>query len=155
MVGEAACLRGEVGIPRGRCVAVAGSACVACSSCDGRDEILLELAGDRLQELAHRLGAEIAAVGHGPLVILLGEDRADEPQQRAPHREDPDDMCAPLDLLVEPLQRVGGVQAGAMRLREVQVREHVLRGLLEARDRLGEPARRPSTTRRSCATALA
>ena len=50
-------------------------------SCGWRDEILLELAGDRLQELPHRLRAEVAMVGHGPLVVLLGEDRADESQQ--------------------------------------------------------------------------
>ena len=78
-------------------------------SCDGRDEILLELAGDRLQELPHRLRAEVAMVGHGPLGVLLGEDRADESQQGPTRGEDPHDVRAALDLLVEPLERIDGV----------------------------------------------
>src|SRR5207247_2170210 len=79
------------------------------------NEILLELAGDRLQELPHRLRAEVATVGHGPLVVLLGEDRADESQRGPARGEDPDDVRAALDLLVEPLQRIGGVKPGAVR----------------------------------------
>jgi hypothetical protein len=39
----------------------------------------------------------------GPLVVLLGEDGTDEPDNGVAVREDADDVGAPADLLVEPL----------------------------------------------------
>jgi hypothetical protein len=44
-----------------------------------------------------------------PLVTLLEQQRANEPRDRGFVGEDPDDVRAPLDLGVEPLQRVGRV----------------------------------------------
>ena len=39
-------------------------------------------------------------------VILLGEERADEPDHGGVVGEDPDDVGAAADLLIDPLQRV-------------------------------------------------
>lgn len=47
------------------------------------------------------------AVGDLPLVVLLGEDRTDQADDRRAVREDADDVGAPAQLAVEPLLRVG------------------------------------------------
>ena len=44
-----------------------------------------------------------------PLVVLLQQHRADQPDDRRLIWEDADDIGAPLDLLVEPFERVGAV----------------------------------------------
>ena len=46
--------------------------------------------------------SEVAAA-FGPLVVLLGEDGPDEPDDAGPVGEDPDDVGAATDLAVEPL----------------------------------------------------
>ena len=50
---------------------------------------------------------KVAAVGDLPFVVGLDEDRAGQSQQRLGIGEDADDIGTPLDLLVQPLQRVG------------------------------------------------
>lgn len=65
----------------------------------------------RLVDPSHRLDAEVAAVGDLPLVVLLLQQRPDQTVKRLLVREDPDDVGAPLDLFVQPLERVGRVQA--------------------------------------------
>ena len=49
--------------------------------------------------------AEVAAL-FGPLVVLLGQDRADEADHGLTVREDPDDVGSAADLAVEALLRV-------------------------------------------------
>ena len=50
------------------------------------------------------LGAHVAA-GFGPLVVLLGEDGADEADDGVAAGEDPDHVGPPPDFLVEPFPR--------------------------------------------------
>src|SRR6266550_9249596 len=52
--------------------------------------------------------------------------------------EDADDLAAPLDLAIEPLERVGAVQLGAMLGREAHVGQHVCLGLIHQRRELGD-----------------
>ena len=54
---------------------------------------------------AERVEAEVAAL-LGPLVVLLGEDRADEADDRLPVGEDAHDVGAAADLPVEAFVRV-------------------------------------------------
>ena len=49
---------------------------------------------------------KVAAVGDLPFVVGLDEDRAGQSQQRLGIGEDADDVGTPLNLLVQPLQRV-------------------------------------------------
>jgi hypothetical protein len=51
-----------------------------------------------------RPGAHVAA-GDGPLVVLLGEEGADEPEDRGSAGEDDDDVGAAADLLDRPPRR--------------------------------------------------
>ena len=48
----------------------------------------------------------VAALGHRPLVVLLQQDRPNEPNHRGGIREDVDDVRPPLDLPVEAFERV-------------------------------------------------
>ena len=59
----------------------------------------------------HRLGGEVAAL-HQPLVVLLQEQRAGEPDDGLVVGEDPDDVGAAADLLVHALQRVRRADLG-------------------------------------------
>ena len=45
----------------------------------------------------------------GPFIVLLEQDRADQAGDGILIGEDANDVGAPLDLAVEPLQRIGGV----------------------------------------------
>ena len=51
---------------------------------------------------------EVAAVGDGPFVVGLDQDGAGEAEQGFGVGEDTDDVGAAFDLLVDPLQGVGG-----------------------------------------------
>ena len=66
--------------------------------------------GQRLRELPHRLGADVAPVRHRPFVVLLHQDRPDQAQPRRRIREYPDDVRPPLDRLVQPLELSRGDQ---------------------------------------------
>ena len=61
----------------------------------------------RCVEFGHRALGEVAP-GDGPLVVLVGEHGTDEADHGGVVGEDPDDVRASLDLLVEPLERVVG-----------------------------------------------
>ena len=64
-----------------------------------RGEDLLRGRGQRRRrELPHRLGAEVAALGHGPPVILFEQDRPHQANDRLRRRKDADDVRAPLNL---------------------------------------------------------
>jgi hypothetical protein len=54
------------------------------------------------------------------------------------------DIRAPLDLGVQPLQRVGAVDLGPVRSREGHERQHIVLGLVQF------ASRRPSTSTWSC-----
>jgi len=56
-------------------------------------------------EFRQGLGAE-GASSDLPFVVLLGQDRADEAGDGRVVREDPDHIGSPLDLLIEPFERV-------------------------------------------------
>jgi hypothetical protein len=56
----------------------------------------------------HGSFGEVAAVGDGPFVVDLDQDCAGEAQQGLGVGEDPDDVGAAFDLLVDPFQGVGG-----------------------------------------------
>jgi hypothetical protein len=60
-----------------------------------------------------------------PLVVLLGEDHPDEPDEAGPGREDADDRGPPLDLLVEPLERVRAADRAAVAVGEGEVDKEV------------------------------
>ena len=49
-----------------------------------------------------------------PFIVLFGEDGADEAGDGGFVGKDADDVGAALDLAVETLQRIGGVQLGAV-----------------------------------------
>ena len=99
----------------------------------------------RCQDQRHRLDRQVAALDQ-PLVVLLGEQRADEPDHGVVVGEDPDDVGAAADLLVDPLQRVRGPQLGPVLGREAVEGDQVLLGRLEQ-------ARTPSARRRRAARA--
>ena len=75
-----------------------------------------------------------------PLVVLLEQDGADQADDGGLVGEDADDVGAALDLAVEPLERVGGVQLGPVLGREGHVGEHVGLALVHQGGELG-PAR--------------
>jgi hypothetical protein len=56
---------------------------------------------------------------HQPLVVLLGQQRAQQADHRRPIGEDADHRAAPLELLVQSLQRVRVVDLAPMLGREV------------------------------------
>ena len=64
-------------------------------------------------------------------VVLLDQQHAGEPDQRCVVGEDADDVGAPPDLAVDPLERVGRAQLRPVRLREGVEGEQVILGLLE------------------------
>ena len=59
----------------------------------------------RLVDEGHRFFGEVAAVGDGPVVVLLEEDGADEADHGGVVGKDAHDVGATLDLLVDPLER--------------------------------------------------
>ena len=73
---------------------------------------------------AEDVEAEVAAA-FGPLVVLLGEDGADETDDRVAVGEDPDNVGAPSDLAVEPLGWVVGPDLAPDLLGEHGEREDV------------------------------
>src|SRR6056297_4331897 len=66
-----------------------------------------------------------------PLLALLHAEGRDEPQAGFAIREDSDDPRPALDLLVEPLQAVGGPDLAAVRLWEREVGQGFLDALLD------------------------
>ncbi|GAA3271541.1 hypothetical protein GCM10010469_48760 [Streptomyces labedae] len=61
-------------------------------------------------------GEEFAAHvagGFGPLVVLLGQDRADEPDDGGAVGEDADHVGAVPGLLVQPFPRIASIRSAA------------------------------------------
>jgi hypothetical protein len=60
-----------------------------------------------------------------PLIVVLEQYRADQPDDRGFVGEDPDDVGTALDFLIEAFQRVGAVQFAAVRLGEVEIGQDI------------------------------
>lgn len=86
-----------------------GAASAARSGCHGRqtDDGIIAERNDGFQ-------AQVAGSLDGPFVILFKEQDADQTDDGGLAGEDADDLAASFDLIVEPLQRVGGVELGAV-----------------------------------------
>lgn len=69
----------------------------------------------------------------GSFVVLLQQQGADQPGDGGFAWEDADDVGAPLDLAVQALQGVGGVQLGSQVLGIGHVGQHVELGLVHQR----------------------
>jgi hypothetical protein len=76
-----------------------------------------------VDESTQRLKGHVAAL-QLPLVVLLEQQPSDEARDGGNVREDADDIGAPLDLGIEPLQGVGAVELGPMDLGEGHEHEH-------------------------------
>ena len=102
--------------------------------------------------LGEDLEAHVAAL-LGPFVGLLGQDRADQPDDGGAVGEDPDDVGAAADLLVQPFLRVVRPDLAPELARERGERQQVLPGgveVLARRRGTSRPARRrPGRTGRA------
>lgn len=72
----------------------------------------------------------IAGTLNGPLVVLLEQQRTDQPDDSGFVRDDADDLAAPLDLAIEPFERIGAVDLGAVLCREAHVGQDVSFGMV-------------------------
>src|SRR5215210_3635453 len=93
--------------------------------------LFLLLIEDRFQ----RVVAEVAAADE-PLVVLFDDDARCEPDERAVVGEDADDVGAPADLAVDPLERIRRAQLRPVVCREAVEGEQVLLGLFQERRNL-------------------
>jgi hypothetical protein len=92
-------------------------------------ELALLGAGGWWRKLGHCLELHVAVL-ELPLVVLLEGHGADQADDGGLVREDPDHVRSPLDLLVEPFERVGAVKLGAVLGRERHVAEHLVFALV-------------------------
>ena len=74
----------------------------------GRARDLPGIGGGGRSQFGHDLNLHIAVL-QLPFIVLLEQYRANQPNDGGLIGEDADDIGAPLDLLVEPLERVGAV----------------------------------------------
>jgi hypothetical protein len=98
-----------------------------------------------LEDQGDRLLREVSA-GQQPLVVLLDQQRADQPDHGAVVREDPDDVRAPGDLLVDALDVVGRAQVRPVGGREAVEGEQILLGPSSSSATLGTAFSRRSIT---------
>src|SRR5262249_60366737 len=83
--------------------------------------------------------SDVSGALNGPLIVLLEQDRADEANDCILVGEDADDIGAPLDLAIEALERVGGMQLGAVLAWEAHVGKDVRLGLVHHGGELWKP----------------
>ncbi len=87
--------------------------------------------GDRYgAELGHGLGAEVAT-GNLPLIVLLGQNGADQTHDSAVVGEDAHHVGTTLDLLVQTFLGVVGPDLAPVVLWERQIRQHLLLGFVQ------------------------
>ena len=100
----------------------------------------LEFERDGLLEIedGRAVRGEVAAVWCLPFVVLLGEDRADESEDRVIVGERADDVDAPPNLLVDPLERVRGPDFSPVMAGEGGVGGRVVLGVGEHRGGFGQ-----------------
>jgi hypothetical protein len=95
-------------------------------------------ARDTADEAGHRGLGEIALAHRQPLVVLLGQEGGPEPEQRVAVGEDADDVVAPGQLAIDPLERVGRPDLRPVLARASQIGEDVVLGGEQDLGRLGE-----------------
>jgi hypothetical protein len=66
-----------------------------------------------------------------PLVVLFGEECAEEPQYGLPVGKDANNRTAPLEFFVQTLERIGSVHLTGMLHWKVQERQNLTFGLFE------------------------
>lgn len=76
------------------------------------------------------VGTHVAS-GHGPLIVLFGEEGADEPDDGVSVGEDADDVGSSSDLFVESLEGVVGPDLAPVSHREEPESQDVISGLVE------------------------
>src|SRR6266513_5158455 len=74
----------------------------------GRARDLPGIGGSGRSQFGHDLNLQIAVL-QLPFIVLLEQYRTDQPNDGGLIGEDADDVGAPLDLFVEPLERIGAV----------------------------------------------
>src|SRR6266513_572252 len=74
----------------------------------GRARDLPGIGGSGRSQFGHDLNLQIAVL-QLPVIVLLEQYRTDQPNDGGLIGEDADDVGAPLDLFVEPLERIGAV----------------------------------------------
>ena len=99
-----------------------------------------QAAPDIIADRGERFQRHVSGALDGPFLGLLHEDRADEASDRCLVRKDTDDVRASLDLGVQPLDRIGAVQLGAMLGWEGHIGQDVLLGRVHERRQFGELA---------------
>jgi hypothetical protein len=82
---------------------------------------------ERRRDLGHSLDLHVAVLGL-PLIVLLHEHGTNEPDDCLLIGEDSDNVGPALDLLVEALEWVGGVELGAVLGGEGDVGEDIVLG---------------------------
>ena len=92
--------------------------------CGQDDDGIIADGGDGFQR-------HVAGALHGPFVVLLHQDGADETDDGVVVGEDVDDVGAALDLAVESFDRIGRADLGPMLLWEVHEGENVDLGFIE------------------------
>ncbi|EXS68266.1 transposase [Sphingobium sp. Ant17] len=73
----------------------------------------------------------------GPFVVLFQKDSADETGDGFFVGEDADDISAPLDLAIEPLDRIVAVQLGTVLGGERHIGQHIFLGIVHESSQLG------------------
>src|ERR1700720_915169 len=82
------------------------------------------ISGGGCRQFGHDLNLHVAVL-QLPFIVLLEQYRANQPNDGGFIGEDADDVGTPLDLFVEPLERVCAVQFAAVLLGEIQVGQHI------------------------------
>ena len=112
-----------------------------CGDLDGFGWFGVLAGGDGCEAgFAEEVQAHVAA-SFDPFVGLLGQYRADQADDRGPVREDPDDVGATADLLVQAFLRVVRPDLAPELTRERGEREQVVAGVVEVFGRVGELCR--------------
>jgi len=102
-------------------------ALVAAAGCSSRDQLLHldeqgELTRDSFAHFAREaFQCHVASALDSPFVVLFEQDGTDEACDGVLVGEDTDDFGAALDLAVEALERIRGVQLGSMLRREAHI----------------------------------
>jgi hypothetical protein len=76
---------------------------------------------------------QVAALGDGPLVVLLDDHGGDEPVDRCVVGEHADDIAAAFYLPVQAFERVGGPHLAPVLERQRRERQQILAGVDEHR----------------------
>lgn len=113
------------------------------SSCNCCEDRLRGRRQRRRRELLHRLRTEVAALGHRPFVVLLEQNRPDEPNDGLRRRKNADNVRPPLNLFVQPFERIRTVQLPLMLEWQMAVGQDVFGGVPEQRGRLRKAGTKP------------